>query len=383
MVKDVADEREDEDIKEILTKITDEYNIEYIEVFSFDVFPSLYTHNQKNYLVWDTALWNAVKNFIAGYIVFDRAASNSDVSLMQMGHRLMSMMIAFYLSLKYYSSNKVLACNFALQYSMMLDLYANTFKLLDMGEEAADFISDFLMIAKIYCSYHEIAHLIFRNSINNNNDFGNLNKEIEMFFTVVDISSDDSFAYNYGISKSEMLSYYNQKKNDSNLREEMFCDRYAAEKTFDKILELKQDRPVQINLAKCLETYERFTYFFTLLMTTEHVFNIFSDETDGLISEDEANTFIKNMRAEHAMRMAINETFVRLMFFTRHPHEYACVDGFFYTNKDTYSEYKMSLVFEDLFYSSGAAKEKMHEGNKYVLSIGADLEEIFTSVFNL
>ena len=116
-------------------------------------------------------------------------------------------------------------------------------------------------------------------------------------------------------------------------------------------------------------------------MSTEKSINIYSDEIDGLISSDYVDKLIQDFKSENVMRMAINETIVRSLFFQWHPHEYANVDKYIYTNKGKYSEYTMSLNFENL-YAGEHGKQSIIKGNQNIMNINASLEEIFTSVFN-
>lgn len=370
--------KEDKNMKEILNSIVDNYNVELIEMFSFEIFPKLYVHRNKNYLAWDMSFWNIFKNFIISYVFFDKACSEDDNDLACDAFNIMSMMICCYLSFRYYRSNKVLACNIALNYSEGLKRYEDGFS---FASDANDdlFIENIVKIAKIYCCYHEIAHFLCRK--NKMKNFKYINDRIETYFKILEISPHDTFEYCYGINKTQMLNYYQQRKNDTNLLEEMHCDIYAIEKTFDFVKKNHREHSVQVNLANCLETYERFTYFFTLLMTIEKTINTYCDEIDELISSNDVDKHIQHFRSEYIMRMAFNETIIRNLFYEWHPYEYANVDKYIYTNKGKYSEYTMSLNFEKL-YSGEHLKQSIMKGNQHIMNINASLEEIFTSVFN-
>lgn len=377
-IRNHPDVKENEDIKNILNSIVNDYNIELIEIFSFEIFPKMYIHKNKNYLAWDMSLWNIFENFIIGYIFFDKGCSVNDVDLMSDAFNIMSMMICFYLSLRYYRSNKILSCNMALNYSEGLKKYADGFNF-SINEKDCLYIENSIKIAKIYCCYHEIAHFLCRK--NGVKDFKYINDRIEVYFKTLEIISNDTFAYNYGINKTQIINYYQQRKNDKNLLEEMHCDLFAIEKTFDFIKRKYSVQSIQMNVANCLETYERFNYFFNVLLLAEKSIQTYCDEIDGLIAYSCADKHIQHFRSEHIMRMAINETIVRTMFLEWQPREYIGVDEYMYTNKGKYTEYNISLNFENLYFGEHG-KQSILQGNQNIMNIDASLDEIFTSVFN-
>lgn len=74
-IRNLLEIRENEEIKHILKRIVNEYDIELIEIFSFEVFLKLYIHKNKSYLALDMSFWIIFENFIKGYMFCDKTDS--------------------------------------------------------------------------------------------------------------------------------------------------------------------------------------------------------------------------------------------------------------------------------------------------------------------
>lgn len=92
-IRNLLEIRENEEIKHILKRIVNEYDIELIEIFSFEVFLKLYIHKNKSYLALDMSFWIIFENFIKGYMFCDKTDSENNFNLMSGAFNIMSMMI--------------------------------------------------------------------------------------------------------------------------------------------------------------------------------------------------------------------------------------------------------------------------------------------------
>lgn len=351
------------------------------ELNSCEVFPKIYSDNQRNILIWDNSLWKIYNRFLAGYILFIESFKNDDETMLNKAIKMLTMATDVYLALRFKKSRPFLSCSFLLNASMDF-LLSKQFPQLNLPEEFSERFKRNFSFAQLFCLYHEITHYLCKHEQKNN--VYEAKKVLDSMIANLEKQDADLLLHWFGKDINEFKKIYNIKKNDILLHEELYCD----QRSFLLSYRMHRDAYHSIQsppvLGVCLDAFEQFTFFHTILTYMEGCWRAFDDEHLGIISDTVALFLIDDIISINSIRMGLNETCLRLLLFKELPNEYKSaykyingMRGPYIPERDCYNgESLMRMILEETYLSENRRQAAWEMCNK-MQDADENIDEMF------
>ena len=200
--------------------------LDFIEVFTTNIYPQYITISNKNYLLWDNHYWYLYEHFLSGIKLIISGDTDS-----LSGYDFFSGLGMLFMANKF-EKNPPLSFVFS-KYYVATGLAVPDYSLAKYEDNEYD--KNIFIFSKIFAFFHEVSHHVFNN-----------NKEIKL--GIITEFEDITKALSGNFKKKEMndvvknlLEYASPK-----FLEEMSCDYYALENSMNFIFSLYKETDIDI-----------------------------------------------------------------------------------------------------------------------------------------